>query len=298
MDQLVSNYTEDNSVSVLNQCINLRTRYEVHYGSVSDELIFQFVMYLISDDFELVDDDMDVFSKILHMEYGKQYQGSDMKYTKSDTTIQLFKEIKAYSRLGDSEWIAQYHGYSIYGDQISIHLTEYSRDLSHLIYDGIVLSRQYILDCYMVNPNHLIPYDAQKITQQLIDAVKYLHSVGLVHRDLKPENVLLDRDNNVKLCDFGLCMEEGVETSTGPGTRYYMPPELRYQQSNNNIISYTQDLWSLGVIVCEIWLRYNLFSIIECDEARDKSLERLNTISKYASRIAYGLSIYNPEFRE
>jgi serine/threonine protein kinase len=63
-----------------------------------------------------------------------------------------------------------------------------------------------------------------------VSAVAYLHSVGYAHRDLKPENVLLDKDQVVKLIDFGLCakpkggMDSHLSTSCGSPT--YAAPEL------------------------------------------------------------------------
>lgn len=45
---------------------------------------------------------------------------------------------------------------------------------------------------------------AGRIFLQIVNAVEYLHRLGIAHRDLKPENVLLDFDYNVKLIDFGL----------------------------------------------------------------------------------------------
>jgi len=48
---------------------------------------------------------------------------------------------------------------------------------------------------------------------QILCALKYMHSVGVVHRDLKPSNVLLNADCTLKLCDFGLA--RGVELEAG-----------------------------------------------------------------------------------
>jgi serine/threonine protein kinase len=45
-----------------------------------------------------------------------------------------------------------------------------------------------------------------RIFRQTLDALDYLHSRGLIHRDLKPANVFLDKNNNVKLGDFGLAI--------------------------------------------------------------------------------------------
>lgn len=49
-------------------------------------------------------------------------------------------------------------------------------------------------------PEHL----ALRFTYQLVKALIYMHQKGIVHRDIKPENVLLDKNFNAKLCDFGL----------------------------------------------------------------------------------------------
>lgn len=43
------------------------------------------------------------------------------------------------------------------------------------------------------------------IMQQLLSALAYIHSKGIIYRDVKPENVLLDDTGSVKLCDFGFC---------------------------------------------------------------------------------------------
>ena len=45
---------------------------------------------------------------------------------------------------------------------------------------------------------------ASKIFQQLINAVEYMHTIGIAHRDIKPENILLDQEDNIKIIDFGL----------------------------------------------------------------------------------------------
>jgi len=67
-------------------------------------------------------------------------------------------------------------------------------------------------------------------TAEIILALEYLHSEGIVYRDLKPENILIDSDGHVKLTDFGLSKdgidETGGKTESFCGTTEYLAPEI------------------------------------------------------------------------
>ena len=52
---------------------------------------------------------------------------------------------------------------------------------------------------HICNKKRLSEQEAQKYTRQIISAVDYLHSIGIVHRDLKVENLLLDENKNIKI---------------------------------------------------------------------------------------------------
>ena len=54
----------------------------------------------------------------------------------------------------------------------------------------------------------------KKFMSQLIEGVRYCHSHRVLHRDLKPQNLLIDRDGNLKLADFGLARAFGVPLRT------------------------------------------------------------------------------------
>lgn len=85
---------------------------------------------------------------------------------------------------------------------------------------------------------------------QVLQALSYLHRRGMLHRDLKPDNILVTRDGQVKVLDFGLAIAQGdfnEETQTG-GTLAYMPPEVL----SGGSASFASDLHAFGVIAYEV----------------------------------------------
>ena len=70
----------------------------------------------------------------------------------------------------------------------------------------------------------------------------------MVHRDLKPENLLLDKDHNIKLIDFGLAnsTKDSVALGTACGSPNYAAPEVISGQSYSG---QEVDIWSCGVIL-------------------------------------------------
>lgn len=57
----------------------------------------------------------------------------------------------------------------------------------------------------VIRANILQDVHLKFIIYQLLKALKFIHSAGLIHRDIKPSNLLLNADCHVKICDFGLC---------------------------------------------------------------------------------------------
>jgi serine/threonine protein kinase len=89
----------------------------------------------------------------------------------------------------------------------------------------------------------------QKIFAQLVGAVSYVHQQSCVHRDLKLENILFDKNENVKLVDFGFTREyEGKSNylQTFCGTICYSAPEML---KGEKYAGEKVDVWSLGVIL-------------------------------------------------
>lgn len=87
-----------------------------------------------------------------------------------------------------------------------------------------------------------------KYFTEIVLAIRYIHSKGILHRDLKPENVFIASDDTIKLGDFGLSRVVDDTASTICGTPAYMAPEIVV----NKLYDEKADVWSLGVILYEL----------------------------------------------
>ena len=101
------------------------------------------------------------------------------------------------------------------------------------------------------------------ITSDLVDALAYMHSHGVVHLDVKPLNVLLSKQGKVKLCDFGFAQEVDESGSVclevAIGSKYYVAPEILFG-THSTSYDYLVDVWSLGVVVHEMFSGRSLFT--------------------------------------
>jgi class 3 adenylate cyclase/tRNA A-37 threonylcarbamoyl transferase component Bud32/tetratricopeptide (TPR) repeat protein len=91
------------------------------------------------------------------------------------------------------------------------------------------------------------------VLRQLAGALDYAHRQGIVHRDLKPSNIMIDREGNAFLTDFGIARSTGKDkdlTGTGLmiGTPGYMAPE---QARGDGQVDKAADIYSLGVLAFE-----------------------------------------------
>lgn len=88
--------------------------------------------------------------------------------------------------------------------------------------------------------------EAVRITKQIVESVKYCHRKGIMHRDLKLNNVLIDKNMNIKLTDFGLCTDRIDEILYDEvGTPRYTAPEILEGSGYDKKV----DVWGIGIIL-------------------------------------------------
>ena len=134
---------------------------------------------------------------------------------------------------------------------------------------------------------------------QVLLAIEYLHKNGYIYRDLKPQNILIDKDGNIKLTDFGLSkmLSEGKNTTdTLCGTPEYLAPEIIKGEPYTKCV----DWFSFGILLYEMICGKLPFKLIDrkIDEnVYDKKIEYPEKMSMEARDTIGKLLEIEPEKR-
>lgn len=106
----------------------------------------------------------------------------------------------------------------------------------------------------LMKPGPITEKHAAVVVREVLVALTYIHSVGIIHRDLKAANILVTRTGQVMLCDFGVAASFVQGSARGKrttfiGTPYWMAPEVILE---GKAYDYKADIWSLGITIYEM----------------------------------------------
>ncbi|CAI2374314.1 unnamed protein product [Moneuplotes crassus] len=135
-----------------------------------------------------------------------------------------------------------------------INMIDYSEEAHYVLPDGRTTEVYYIalelaehgeIFDFIVETGRLPESMALYYFHQLVEALDHLHQKGISHRDIKPENILLNKNFDLKLTDFGFA--EWMEVSdVRKGTDGYMAPEMH---NSKNFKTQPLDIFALGIVL-------------------------------------------------
>ena len=141
---------------------------------------------------------------------------------------------------------------------------------------------------------------ARNIFRQLMETIKYIHSKGIVHRDIKPDNILLNLNNNIKLCDFGVSKEikKGLLLLDSCGTPAFLAPEILLDDPYDPFMT---DIWSCGVVLYVMVSGFFPFAGINETQLHENILNgtfhRINNVSNELMDLINKILEFNPKKR-
>jgi len=136
-------------------------------------------------------------------------------------------------------------------------------NIVHIIDRGSAAGRYFFVMEYVdgTNLKEIIAADSVSLRTKLeiivsvCKALDYAHKNGVIHRDIKPANVLVDRQGNALVADFGIAQivgtpeTEATSTDVVMGTFAYMSPEQKVSSTN---VDHTTDIYAVGIMLYEV----------------------------------------------
>jgi len=90
------------------------------------------------------------------------------------------------------------------------------------------------------------------IAKQVCEGLEEAHRLGVVHRDLKPQNIMIDKEGNARIMDFGIARSLTAKGITGAGVMIGTPEYMSPEQAEVKEVDQRSDIYSLGVILYEM----------------------------------------------
>ena len=137
----------------------------------------------------------------------------------------------------------------------------------HIVLEYVEFTLDQFIKCKDII---LMPSDIKSWVFMLLSGLKVMHDNYIIHRDLKLNNLLVSNDGTLKIADFGLSRKITEIMTPDATTRWYRAPEMLLGLNQYTMAS---DIWSVGVIMAEMFLRMPFF-------IADTDIQQLETICK------------------
>src|SRR5512136_956413 len=121
---------------------------------------------------------------------------------------------------------------------------------------SIYISMEYVpgedLKSFIRRSGHLNEAKAVGLAKQIAEGLAEAHRLGVIHRDLKPQNIMIDRDGNAKIMDFGIARSLHTRGVTGTGVIIGTPEYMAPEQAEGRDVDRRVDIYALGAIMFEM----------------------------------------------
>lgn len=172
---------------------------------------------------------------------GNCYAVKKMRLTnRKETNSQIVRDVEFMMKAVSGspvDWIIRYHGYAKRSFEAWIVMEVMDSCFGKLIKKGGRV------------PEHIIGAVTATVVQAL-DHLKQTHN--MMHRDVRPTNILVDKEGNIKLCDFGIArvLVNSMAHTADAGNKYYLAPERVF--GGQDCYGIKSDVWSLGITLVEL----------------------------------------------
>ncbi|GAA5885872.1 hypothetical protein JCM3774_005809 [Rhodotorula dairenensis] len=194
------------------------------------------------DDLQLIwgtQDQYEITRKLGRGKYSEVFEAVDLAHADRLVVVKVLKPIKKKKIKRELKVLSNLRG----GTNI-IELLDVVRDPQNKT-SAIITEHVDNLESRLLYPK-FTDNDVRYYMYELLKALDFCHSKGIIHRDVKPLNILIDHSQRkLRLIDWGLAefYHPGVELNVRVASRYYKAPELLVEYTHYD---YSLDLWSVG----------------------------------------------------